>query len=71
MRAKEPRVQCDGSAVPVPGACSGVFAIDLETTGLSPRVDKVVEVAVIQLDRGVLMLVVTVLLVRSATDEHS
>jgi DNA polymerase III epsilon subunit-like protein len=31
----------------------GFAAIDLETTGLSPRIDRVVEVAVIQLDRGV------------------
>lgn len=32
----------------------GFAAIDMETTGLSPRIDRVVEVAVIQLDRNVL-----------------
>jgi Exonuclease len=31
----------------------GFAAIDMETTGLSPRIDRVVEVAVIQLDRNV------------------
>ena len=35
------------SPVPV----QGFAAIDMETTGLSPRVDRVVEIAVIQLDR--------------------
>lgn len=34
-----------------PASAQGFVAIDLETTGLSPRVDRVVEVAVIQLDR--------------------
>jgi DNA polymerase-3 subunit epsilon len=32
----------------------GFAAIDMETTGLSPRIDRVVEIAVIQLDRDVL-----------------
>ena len=38
------------STVPV----QGFAAIDMETTGLSPRIDRVVEIAVIQLDRDVL-----------------
>lgn len=33
-----------------PASVQGFVAIDLETTGLSPRVDRVIEVAVIQLD---------------------
>ena len=37
------------SAAPV----QGFAALDMETTGLSPRIDRVVEVAVIQLDRSV------------------
>ena len=37
------------SAMPV----QGFAVIDFETTGLSPRVDRVVEIAVIQLDRSV------------------
>lgn len=39
------------SHVSSPATALGFAAIDLETTGLSPRVDRVVEVAVIQLDR--------------------
>lgn len=34
-----------------PAPVQGFAAIDLETTGLSPRTDRVVEIAVIQLDR--------------------
>ena len=35
-----------------PAPVQGFAAIDMETTGLSPRIDRVVEIAVIQLDRG-------------------
>lgn len=38
------------SRVSSPAPAQGFAAIDLETTGLSPRVDRVVEIAVIQLD---------------------
>ena len=34
-----------------PAPVQGFAAIDMETTGLSPRVDRVVEIAVVQLDR--------------------
>ena len=42
-------LRCASSAAPV----EGFAALDMETTGLSPRIDRVVEVAVIQLDRSV------------------
>jgi DNA polymerase-3 subunit epsilon len=42
------RLSSDDSAAPV----QGFTVIDLETTGLSPRTDRVVEIAVIQLDAG-------------------
>lgn len=38
------------SRVGFPAHVRGFAAVDLETTGLSPRLDRVVEIAVVQLD---------------------